>query len=89
MRVHSQDNRLVDDVLTFATNLVCQEINGLLYLPEVGEFLVRHLIELGPGLYVLWRVVETQLERTSCHYTVTSRKEVKAHDGLEYRRLAC
>lgn len=76
VRVHGQDNWLVDDVLAFAANLVCQEVYRLFHLAEVSELLVRYLIELCPRLYVLWRMIQTQLERTSCHNSITSGEKV-------------
>ena len=50
VREDVKDNRLVDNVLLLATDLICQKVNGLFDLLEVGEFLIGYFFEFGPRL---------------------------------------
>jgi hypothetical protein len=59
MRIDGEHNRLINNVLALTTNLVRQKIYGLLDLVEVCELLVRYLIELGPGLDIFCRMIQT------------------------------
>ena len=80
MGIYRENNWLVNDIFTLPANFVSQELNGLFDLTEVSEFLVWYLIELGPWLNIFWRMVKTELKRTSCHDTITSRQKIESNN---------
>lgn len=87
--VDSEYDRLIDDVFTLTTDLVCQEVDCLLHFWEISELLVCYLFEFGPGSRAVRLMVESQLERSSSDYTITSGQEIESHDILKHTRFTC
>ena len=85
MRINSQHNGFINDIFTFTTNLVCQEIDCLFNFSEVGKLLVWHFFELSPWLNFLSDVIKSELKWSSCYDTITSWQEIKTNDGFENR----
>ena len=89
VRVDIQHDWLVNDVVLISSDLISQSDDGLLNLGEISKFLSWHLLgELSPRLLALVLMVETQLEWTSRHYSITSGEEVQSNDGLEHGGLS-
>jgi len=89
MGVDRENDWFIDNVLTLTTDLICQEVNGLLDLSEVSELLVWHLIKLGPWLDLITDVIQSKLEWTSSDDTISPGEEVETDDGLEDGGLTC
>jgi len=87
VRINRQNNWFVNDVLTFTTNLVCKEIDSLLYLCKIGELFVWHLLKLGPWSNVLRCMVKSELQWSPSNDTITSWQKVKTNNRLEYTRF--
>ena len=73
VRVYVEHNWVINDVGVCACYFVGQLNDSVSDLLEVGELLAFQLLrELSPWLRSLRLMVETKLERTSRHQTVTS-----------------
>lgn len=89
MGIDGKHDRLVDNVLRFTAHLVCKEVDGLLHLSEVRKLLVRHFFKLAPWCDVLRCVVQTKLQRSTRHHSISSGEKIKSDNGLENRTLSC
>jgi hypothetical protein len=65
-----QNDGDINDALVAAAHFVCQEVDLVSHLREIGKLLPWDLLENGPGLYHSLLMIQSQLKRPSGHNTL-------------------
>lgn len=88
MGVDLQNDGFVYDVFVVATKFIGEAIYIVAHLVEVCKLSTWNFFwENTVGLNVFGNVVETELERSSGNYTVTTGEEIKADNRFKNRRF--